>query len=40
MTPPRETSLLRLGWTFLKIGTFGFGGLAAKLTLPFTRNLS
>jgi chromate transporter len=33
MTPPRETSLLRLGWTFLKIGTFGFGGLAANLAL-------
>ncbi len=26
-------SLIRLGWTFLKVGAFGFGGLAANLTL-------
>jgi chromate transporter len=33
MTDPEAPSLLRLGWTFLKIGTFGFGGLAANLAL-------
>lgn len=33
MTAAQRPSLLRLGWTFLKIGTFGFGGLAANLAL-------
>lgn len=33
MTTSQKPSLLRLGWTFLKIGTFGFGGLAANLAL-------
>jgi len=33
MSNPEAPSLLRLGWTFLKIGTFGFGGLAANLAL-------
>lgn len=33
MPNAKTPSLVRLGWTFLKIGAFGFGGLAANLAL-------
>ena len=33
MMNEKGPALVRLGWTFLKIGTFGFGGLAANLAL-------
>lgn len=33
MPNAKTPSLIRLGWTFLKIGAFGFGGLAANLAL-------
>jgi len=33
MPDTKAPSLVRLGWTFLKIGAFGFGGLAANLAL-------
>ncbi len=33
MPNTKVPSLVQLGWTFLKIGAFGFGGLAANLAL-------
>lgn len=33
MPQDQAPTLVRVGWTFLKIGAFGFGGLAANLAL-------
>lgn len=33
MPDTKAPSLVRLGWAFLKVGAFGFGGLAANLAL-------